>query len=161
MSVVEIPIRLSIRFIELIANSAKYLREWKKSMFNVRLNILSDKLSSLFFVSESKIKVSIHFFPHHLLSMRFFIFSWKALISFLFCSVFEKIFFCITKQQWNQKNIYSILFADIQGFTALASRCSAQELVGVLNDLYARFDRKAEVCITYQYQSFCLAFFET
>ncbi|XP_075585663.1 adenylyl cyclase 78C isoform X1 [Dermatophagoides farinae] len=38
----------------------------------------------------------------------------------------------------------SILFADIQGFTALASKCSAQELVGVLNDLYARFDRKAE-----------------
>lgn len=60
-----------------------------------------------------------------------------------------------------KKNIHSILFADIQGFTALASRCSAQELVGVLNDLYARFDRKAEVCIIYQYQSFCLAFFET
>ncbi len=40
---------------------------------------------------------------------------------------------------------YSILFADIQGFTALASQCSAQELVRVLNDLYARFDRKAEV----------------
>lgn len=41
--------------------------------------------------------------------------------------------------------VRSILFADIQGFTALASQCSAQELVRVLNDLYARFDRKAEV----------------
>ncbi|KAI2810933.1 Adenylate cyclase type 8 [Blomia tropicalis] len=41
-------------------------------------------------------------------------------------------------------NDVSILFADIQGFTALASQCSAQELVRVLNDLYARFDRKAE-----------------
>lgn len=37
----------------------------------------------------------------------------------------------------------SILFADIKGFTALASQCSAQELVKVLNDLFARFDRLA------------------
>ncbi|XP_029674751.1 adenylyl cyclase 78C isoform X1 [Formica exsecta] len=35
----------------------------------------------------------------------------------------------------------SILFADIKGFTALASQCSAQELVKVLNDLFARFDK--------------------
>ncbi|XP_076247270.1 adenylyl cyclase 78C isoform X3 [Calliopsis andreniformis] len=35
----------------------------------------------------------------------------------------------------------SILFADIKGFTALASHCSAQELVKVLNDLFARFDK--------------------
>ncbi|XP_029040483.1 adenylyl cyclase 78C-like isoform X1 [Osmia bicornis bicornis] len=35
----------------------------------------------------------------------------------------------------------SILFADIKGFTALASQCSAQELVRVLNDLFARFDK--------------------
>ncbi|GAB6028424.1 hypothetical protein CHUAL_002584 [Chamberlinius hualienensis] len=38
----------------------------------------------------------------------------------------------------------SILFADIKGFTELASHCSAQELVKVLNDLFARFDRLAE-----------------
>ncbi|KAJ8684167.1 hypothetical protein QAD02_019959, partial [Eretmocerus hayati] len=37
----------------------------------------------------------------------------------------------------------SILFADIKGFTALASQCSAQELVKVLNDLFARFDKLA------------------
>lgn len=58
----------------------------------------------------------------------------------------------------------SILFADIKGFTGesfkklkripelifillieLASKCTAQELVRVLNDLFAEFDRIAEV----------------
>lgn len=37
----------------------------------------------------------------------------------------------------------SILFADIKGFTALASKCTAQELVKNLNDLFARFDKLA------------------
>lgn len=39
----------------------------------------------------------------------------------------------------------SILFADIKGFTQLASKTSAQQLVKVLNDLFARFDKIAEV----------------
>lgn len=38
----------------------------------------------------------------------------------------------------------SILFADIKGFTQLASNTSAQQLVKILNDLFARFDRIAE-----------------
>ncbi|CAM1327845.1 ADCY8 (predicted) [Pycnogonum litorale] len=38
----------------------------------------------------------------------------------------------------------SILFADIKGFTELASKCTACQLVSVLNELYARFDRLAE-----------------
>ena len=38
---------------------------------------------------------------------------------------------------------YSILFADICGFTALSSQCTAQELVQLLNELFARFDRLA------------------
>ncbi len=56
----------------------------------------------------------------------------------------KKYFIILIKLLFYRK--HSILFADIQGFTALASRCSAQELVKVLNDLYARFDKLAQVC---------------
>ena len=44
---------------------------------------------------------------------------------------------------------FSILFADICGFTALASQCTAQELVKMLNELFARFDKLAS-------ENFCL-----
>lgn len=43
---------------------------------------------------------------------------------------------------------FSILFADIVGFTQLSSSCSAQELVKLLNELFARFDKLAAVSIT-------------
>ncbi|CAI8050659.1 Ca(2+)/calmodulin-responsive adenylate cyclase [Geodia barretti] len=38
----------------------------------------------------------------------------------------------------------NILFADIVGFTALSSRCSAQQLVHLLNQLFGKFDSLAE-----------------
>ncbi|PIK62428.1 Adenylate cyclase type 5, partial [Apostichopus japonicus] len=38
----------------------------------------------------------------------------------------------------------SILFADIEGFTKLSSQCTAQELVKILNELFARFDKLAQ-----------------
>ena len=41
---------------------------------------------------------------------------------------------------------YSIVFADIVGFTKLSSGCTAQELVKILNELFDRFDKLAEVC---------------
>lgn len=41
--------------------------------------------------------------------------------------------------------ICSILYADIVGFTAISSTYSAQDLVKMLNELFARFDRLAEV----------------
>ena len=43
--------------------------------------------------------------------------------------------------------LFSILFADIEGFTKLSSTCTAQELVKLLNELFARFDRLAQVGI--------------
>ena len=38
---------------------------------------------------------------------------------------------------------YSILFADICGFTSLSAQCTAEELIRLLNELFARFDRLA------------------
>lgn len=40
----------------------------------------------------------------------------------------------------------SILYADIVGFTAISSTYCAQDLVKILNELFARFDRLADVC---------------
>ncbi|XP_075922788.1 adenylate cyclase type 3 isoform X1 [Petromyzon marinus] len=52
------------------------------------------------------------------------------------------------QQQFNTMYMYrhenvSILFADIVGFTQLSSACSAHELVKLLNELFARFDKLA------------------
>ena len=35
---------------------------------------------------------------------------------------------------------FSIVFADMCGFTQLSSQCTAQELVQLLNEIFARFD---------------------
>ncbi|KAF2368726.1 Adenylyl cyclase class-3/4/guanylyl cyclase [Trinorchestia longiramus] len=42
-----------------------------------------------------------------------------------------------------QHDNVSILFADICGFTTLSDQCTAEELVRLLNELFARFDRLA------------------
>lgn len=42
----------------------------------------------------------------------------------------------------------SILFADIKGFTLLSMNLAAQDLVRILNELFGRFDRLADVRIT-------------
>ncbi|KAG9348760.1 hypothetical protein JZ751_029077 [Albula glossodonta] len=46
-----------------------------------------------------------------------------------------------------QRGRSDILFADIEGFTSLASQCTAQELVMTLNELFARFDKLAAVSV--------------
>ena len=43
---------------------------------------------------------------------------------------------------------FSILFADIVGFTKMASGCTAQELVKILNTLFGRFDDLAKVILS-------------
>ncbi|KAI6176422.1 Adenylyl cyclase V [Aphelenchoides bicaudatus] len=56
------------------------------------------------------------------------------------CKENEQMFHKIYIQKHN--NI-SILFADICGFTNLASTCTAEDLVRTLNELFARFDKLA------------------
>lgn len=47
--------------------------------------------------------------------------------------------------KWHFPILCSILFADVKGFTNLSTTLSAQELVRMLNELFARFDRLAHV----------------
>jgi len=58
---------------------------------------------------------------------------------------------CTCELACTQINVFlftcSIVFADIVGFTKLSSGCSAQELVEILNALFDRFDKLAEVCV--------------
>lgn len=44
-------------------------------------------------------------------------------------------------------SVSSILYADIVGFTQLASDCSPGELVHMLNELFGKFDQIAKVKI--------------
>lgn len=44
---------------------------------------------------------------------------------------------------------FSILYADIVGFTRLASDCSPGELVHMLNELFGKFDQIAKVTMLY------------
>lgn len=40
---------------------------------------------------------------------------------------------------------YSLLFADLVGFTSISAQCTAQELVKLLNELFGKFDDLAQV----------------
>lgn len=65
------------------------------------------------------------------------------------CSICYEIWICS----------FSILYADIKGFTALSSKVSAQQLVQTLNELFARFDFLAEVCSICTYENNVYAYY--
>lgn len=67
-------------------------------------------------------------------------------MTLFFCT--RKKFYCSTVFNRYESIFFfffycSILFADIVGFTVLASQCTAQELVRLLNELFGRFDQLA------------------
>ena len=43
-------------------------------------------------------------------------------------------------------DFFSILFADIVGFTKMSSNKTATQLVALLNDLFGRFDHLCKLC---------------
>lgn len=53
--------------------------------------------------------------------------------------------FPVLSHQFKFMFSYSILYADIVGFTRLASDCSPGELVHMLNELFGKFDQIAKV----------------
>lgn len=59
-------------------------------------------------------------------------------------SLHERLLFFVAID-WDRFHIFHSVAA--QGFTELASKTSAQQLVKILNDLFARFDKIAEVSI--------------
>lgn len=61
--------------------------------------------------------------------------------------------------KWLFHILFSILFADVKGFTNLSTTLSAQELVRMLNELFARFDRLAHVSdLTFDPRCMCVCY---
>lgn len=87
---------------------------------------------------------------NQLLSLFFFWVS-KALNDHCYGEEFYSLYSTVTLQPLHFCS--SILFADIVGFTQLSSSCSAQELVKLLNELFARFDKLAAVSVCFSTKS--------
>lgn len=62
-----------------------------------------------------------------------------------YCKCLDGVWRLIWISKWHFRILCSILFADVKGFTNLSTTLSAQELVRMLNELFARFDRLAHV----------------
>lgn len=100
----------------------------KKSNKRITSSSIAHKRRSLFATFARDVKVS------------FFACRIRAIFAIYACVYFFYRFLFVC----------SILYADIVGFTAISSTYSAQELVAILNELFARFDRLSEVsCFLY------------
>nr|CAD7409833.1 unnamed protein product [Timema poppensis] len=126
-----------IVFVVFLAYSMMPLKMWVAVMFGVGLPIVHVTVAVVF----------AHDFPHlHWQQERLLLsvlpqhvaMEMKADIISPVETQFHKIYI------QRHENV-SILFADIVGFTVLASQCTAQELVRLLNELFGRFDQLASV----------------
>nr|CAD7592707.1 unnamed protein product [Timema genevievae] len=126
-----------IVFVVFLAYSMMPLKMWVAVMFGVGLPIIHVTVAVVF----------AHDFPHlHWQQERLLLsvlpqhvaMEMKADIISPVETQFHKIYI------QRHENV-SILFADIVGFTVLASQCTAQELVRLLNELFGRFDQLASL----------------
>ncbi|KAL1138220.1 hypothetical protein AAG570_009911 [Ranatra chinensis] len=111
------------------------LRTWVSTLFGLTLPLLHLAVSAAFvdlfhqlFWQQERLLLSV--LPQHVAM------EMKADIMSPVEGQFHKIYI------QRHENV-SILFADIVGFTVLASQCTAQELVRLLNELFGRFDQLA------------------
>ena len=50
-------------------------------------------------------------------------------------------------------DIVTILFADVVSFTALSASCETSEVILMLNEMFAEFDRLTSVCALYKVET--------
>lgn len=120
------------------------LPKWKVKSCRKKKTFLATSLSNWIFFRHVVCRKSISF----LLSQNFLYAHTiarrtRSVHSTVVNSIYTRFFFITT---FDEHGFFSsILYADIVGFTAISSTYSASDLVKILNELFARFDRLSEV----------------
>ena len=74
-------------------------------------------------------------------------------LTFIIESCTVLLSYVVRKQSWYVTERYkscTVLFSDIVTFTDIASKCTADDIVNMLNDLYHRFDKNADFYDVYK-----------